>query len=284
MTQTVPIELRAATGLGGRHRALGDDHERARRAVTARIRESIARLRQLDRALGDHLERGVETGSTCVRATDAAPRAVVTLGLAEQHATTVAPRIASLGAHAMRDPGWLVRYGIAMVAHDVVATRFAEKARRFLALVTATDLAKRDRLDVLRAVIPMLGDLLAALLSLPDVSDDDLSLGQPAASGPYRPAIERCLGDWDRYREVFDPNAADEDENGQGAVVGASISDDLADVAHDLTGGLEALAAGRPSEAIRHWRFTGTYHWGAHAVDALRSATWRVLAAMQDQP
>ncbi len=61
-------ELRAATGLGGRRRALGDDAERARKAVTARIRETIARLRQLDGSLGDHLERSVETGSTCVYA------------------------------------------------------------------------------------------------------------------------------------------------------------------------------------------------------------------------
>ena len=125
-----------------------------------------------------------------------------------------------------------------MVDHDAVASRFASKARRFLALVTGSDLAKRDRLDVLRAVVPLLGDLLGGLLDLPDVPDDDLSLGQPAASRPFRPAIARCLGDWDRYREVFDPNAADDDENGQGAVVGATISDDLADVAHDLTGGL----------------------------------------------
>ncbi len=171
-----------------------------------------------------------------------------------------------------------------MVDHDAVATRFASKARSFLALVTGTDLARRDRLDVLRAVIPLLSDLLGVLLDLPDLPDDDLSLGRPMANGPFRAAIEKCLKDWDHYREVFDPNAADDDEDGQGAVVGASISDDLADVAHDLTGGLEALAAGRPAEAIRHWRFTGTHHWGAHAVDALRAATWRVLAAMQDQP
>ena len=171
-----------------------------------------------------------------------------------------------------------------MVDHDAVATRFASKARSFLALVSRTHLATNTRLDVLRAVIPLLGDLIAALLELPDLPDDDLSLGGPMASGPLRSAIEKCLGDWDGYREVFDPNAADDDENSQGAVVTASISDDLADVAHGLTGGLEALAAGRPGEAIRHWRFTGAHHWGAHAVDALRAATWRVLAAMQDQP
>jgi pimeloyl-ACP methyl ester carboxylesterase len=61
-------ELRVATGLGGRRRALGDDGERARKAVTARIRECIARLRQLDAALGEHLERTVQTGTTCVYA------------------------------------------------------------------------------------------------------------------------------------------------------------------------------------------------------------------------
>ena len=171
-----------------------------------------------------------------------------------------------------------------MVDHDALANRFASKAHRFLALVTATNLAKRDRVDVLRAVIPLLGDLLSALLDLPAVPDDDLSLGLPAASSPFRAAIEKCLGDWDHYRHVSDPSAADDDQTGQGAVVRASISDDLAYVAHDLTGGLAALAAGSPVEAIRHWRFTGTHHWGAHAVDARRAATWHVLAAMEDQP
>ena len=67
-------ELRAATGLGGRRRALGDDGERARKAVTARIRESIARLRQLDGSLADHLELTVRTGSTCVYAPDPTQR------------------------------------------------------------------------------------------------------------------------------------------------------------------------------------------------------------------
>ncbi len=59
-------ELRAATGLGGRPRALRDEGERARKAVTGRIRESIARLGRLDAALGEHLDRSVETGTTCV--------------------------------------------------------------------------------------------------------------------------------------------------------------------------------------------------------------------------
>ncbi|MEW9549829.1 AAA family ATPase [Nonomuraea sp. NPDC050783] len=58
-------ELRAAAGLGGRGRRLGDEAERARKTVTARIRDV---LRKLDRAhpeLAAHLRAAVSTGSTC---------------------------------------------------------------------------------------------------------------------------------------------------------------------------------------------------------------------------
>jgi len=61
-------QLKAATGLGGRRRGLGDGGERARKAVTGRIRESILRLRKLHPELGAHLEAAIETGSTCVYA------------------------------------------------------------------------------------------------------------------------------------------------------------------------------------------------------------------------
>ncbi|MEV4835726.1 AAA family ATPase [Nonomuraea sp. NPDC049486] len=58
-------ELRRAAGLGGRSRRLGDEAERARKTVTARIRDV---LRKLDRAhpeLAAHLRATVSTGSTC---------------------------------------------------------------------------------------------------------------------------------------------------------------------------------------------------------------------------
>jgi pimeloyl-ACP methyl ester carboxylesterase len=61
-------ELKAATGLGGRRRALGDDAERARKAVAGRIREAIARLGALDAEIGKHLTSSIKTGSTCVYA------------------------------------------------------------------------------------------------------------------------------------------------------------------------------------------------------------------------
>jgi pimeloyl-ACP methyl ester carboxylesterase len=70
--QALLEELQAATGLGGRRRALGDSGERARKAVTARIRESIARLQQVHPALARHLEASVTTGTYCVYASGVA--------------------------------------------------------------------------------------------------------------------------------------------------------------------------------------------------------------------
>ena len=58
-------ELKAAVGLGGRARRLGDDAERARKAVTARIRDSIARIDARHPVLGTHLRESITTGLFC---------------------------------------------------------------------------------------------------------------------------------------------------------------------------------------------------------------------------
>jgi len=58
-------ELSAATGLRGRARRLGDPAERARKAVSARIRDSIKRLTAVHPELAAHLEKSVTTGRTC---------------------------------------------------------------------------------------------------------------------------------------------------------------------------------------------------------------------------
>ncbi|MDP1805281.1 MAG: hypothetical protein Q8K72_08960, partial [Acidimicrobiales bacterium] len=59
-------ELRRAAGLAGRPRALGSSTtERARKAVTARLREAIGRIGAVLPALGAHLDRSVVTGTTC---------------------------------------------------------------------------------------------------------------------------------------------------------------------------------------------------------------------------
>jgi hypothetical protein len=58
-------ELAAATGLGGRSRRLGDQSERARKAVTARIRDAIDRIERAHPGLGAHLRYSVTTGGRC---------------------------------------------------------------------------------------------------------------------------------------------------------------------------------------------------------------------------
>lgn len=58
-------ELTGALGLGGRVRRSGDPTERARKAVTARIRDSIARITEAHPRLGRHLANAMRTGTWC---------------------------------------------------------------------------------------------------------------------------------------------------------------------------------------------------------------------------
>ena len=59
-------ELRAAAGLAGRTRRLGDEAERARKAVTARIRDTLRKLDDRHPDLAGHLRATVSTGATCI--------------------------------------------------------------------------------------------------------------------------------------------------------------------------------------------------------------------------
>ena len=58
-------ELTAAAGPAGQPRLLGDQSERARKAVTARIRDIIGRLEPVHPALASHLRESVTTGTRC---------------------------------------------------------------------------------------------------------------------------------------------------------------------------------------------------------------------------
>ena len=58
-------ELARASGLGGRRRRLGDEAERARTTVTARIRDSLRHVEQVHPELGAHLRASVATGVRC---------------------------------------------------------------------------------------------------------------------------------------------------------------------------------------------------------------------------
>ena len=58
-------QLSGAFGLGGRARTAGSSAERARSAVTARIRAAIRKLADLHPELGRHLANAVRTGTWC---------------------------------------------------------------------------------------------------------------------------------------------------------------------------------------------------------------------------
>ena len=66
-------ELSAAYGVGGRVRNAGDVANRARKAVTSRIRDAIARIAKEHPALGRHLENAIRTGVFCSYEPDRSP-------------------------------------------------------------------------------------------------------------------------------------------------------------------------------------------------------------------
>jgi tetratricopeptide (TPR) repeat protein len=58
-------ELARAVGLGGRDRRVGSASERGRSAVTRAIRQGLARIREHNPSLGEHLHRTIRTGTYC---------------------------------------------------------------------------------------------------------------------------------------------------------------------------------------------------------------------------
>ena len=58
-------ELAAATGLGGRDRRLGAEKERARKTVSARVRDSLNRIERLHPDLAVHLRASLRMGTAC---------------------------------------------------------------------------------------------------------------------------------------------------------------------------------------------------------------------------
>jgi hypothetical protein len=61
----IAAELAAALGLGGRVRRTGSPAERARKAVSERIRYTLSRIASVHPALGRHLKKSLQTGTFC---------------------------------------------------------------------------------------------------------------------------------------------------------------------------------------------------------------------------
>jgi hypothetical protein len=58
-------ELAAAAGLRGRPRRLGDESERARKTISARVRDTLHKIDEAHPQLGVHLRAAVRMGATC---------------------------------------------------------------------------------------------------------------------------------------------------------------------------------------------------------------------------
>lgn len=63
--ESILHRLRADLGMGGRARRLNDPVERARKAVTARLRDAIRRISAAHPELGRHLDESITTGVHC---------------------------------------------------------------------------------------------------------------------------------------------------------------------------------------------------------------------------
>jgi hypothetical protein len=64
--EVIEEQLAAAVGLGGRDRVAGSAAERARSAVTQRVRAAIKKIGAAHPVLADHLAGRIETGTFCV--------------------------------------------------------------------------------------------------------------------------------------------------------------------------------------------------------------------------
>jgi hypothetical protein len=58
-------ELAAAAGLGGRDRRLGDETERARKTVSARVRDALTKIDRVHPQLAAHLRSALRMGTVC---------------------------------------------------------------------------------------------------------------------------------------------------------------------------------------------------------------------------
>jgi hypothetical protein len=63
--EALVAERTAAGGLGGRDRRLGDETERVRKTVGARIRDALRRVDSVDPELAAHLRSTVSIGTVC---------------------------------------------------------------------------------------------------------------------------------------------------------------------------------------------------------------------------
>jgi hypothetical protein len=149
-----------------------------------------------------------------------------------------------------------------------VVDRFVVVAKRFCSIVdSASDM---DRTDFVAQIYRILPKIIDQAIEMPDVERSDRQQQKSLVSARQKEwerlydSLKEKLGDWDLYRQVFDPTQDSE------AIFG-SLADDIADIYRDLKKGLVLNETSRnlPEDIIWEWRLLFHSHWGKHAIDAL---------------
>ena len=137
------------------------------------------------------------------------------------------------------------------------------------------------RTDLLLPLYRILPQLIEEGIQLPELElsdDDDPTDGTSKRSARINAGLDNeqwrqlynllkeKLRDWDLYWQVFDPITDHETIRG-------SLADDISDIYRDIKEGLVLLETHQVQveEIIWHWRLLFHSHWGAHAMEALRT-------------
>jgi hypothetical protein len=151
-----------------------------------------------------------------------------------------------------------------------IVEEFKSIATRFCALVDASNVT--DRNDFLTKLYLILPDLIKGAARLPEESyegdlAEDAFVPEPHTKSPIPEwknlyeALKVKLAPKDIYWIV--PDCWDNQES-----QGESLADDIADIYRDLK---EGIGQKDPNDMVYTWRFNFYFHWGDHAVGALKA-------------
>ncbi|WP_160118379.1 DUF5063 domain-containing protein [Bacillus sp. V59.32b] len=134
---------------------------------------------------------------------------------------------------------------------------FVEVAKKFCSLIES--LTNLKVLDEVPNIAISLSELYSKAIKLPQVETESEKLPE---INVVRPKIS--FGKYECYSEVYEPYSDEESIN-------ASLTDDILDIYQDVKEGLILFESNDRNEAIWHWNFSFSTHWGSHVVDALRA-------------
>jgi len=143
-------------------------------------------------------------------------------------------------------------------------------AQRYCTLIR--NFRKRSIVSLILSLDRLLPALYSSGLLLPRRSRSGRTVIKEMSHAEWQRLFEglrRRLGDRDWYRATFDPyDRKDAD------AMWRSLADDLADIHRDLSNGLSYWRARDRGAAVREWRFGIDYHWGEHAIAAMKALHW----------